>query len=71
MNAAKSQLDMIKEKSNNKEMYAKQLMHQVRNTIQNNLIELDATKQQRDDLITQLNEIKKGRLFLNVYGISY
>lgn len=71
MNAAKSQLDIIKEKSDNKDICkAKKLMFHARNTIENNLIELKATKQQRDDLITQLEEAKKGK-FLNVYGILY
>lgn len=56
MNAAKSEVEVTKAKSEDKEMRAKQLLQQVRSKIQNLAKELDATKKQRDNLMNQLDE---------------
>lgn len=56
MNAAKSEVEVTKAKSEDKEMRAKQLLQQVRSKIQNLAKELDATKKQRDNLVNQLDE---------------
>lgn len=56
MNAARSEVEVTKAKSEDKEMRAKQLLQQVRSKIQNLAKELEATKKQRDNLVNQLDE---------------
>lgn len=49
-------MEVTKAKSEDKELRAKQLLQHVRTKIMNMTKELDVTKKQRDDLISQLEQ---------------
>lgn len=66
-------IQVAKTKSEEKEMHAKQLLQQVKITIQNLTRELNSTKKQRDCLIARLDEVDSGKSILLIihFIISY
>lgn len=68
MSAAKSEVEVTKAKSEDKELRAKQLLQQVRSKIQNLTKDLDSTRKQRDSFKARLDEAESGkRLLFIVY----
>ncbi|XP_050441789.1 nucleoprotein TPR-like [Adelges cooleyi] len=60
LHAAKSEVEIIKTNSQEKELRAKQLLQQVRNRMLTLSKELETTKKQRDGLMTRLDEAERG-----------
>lgn len=70
MNAAKSEVEVTKAKSEDKELRAKQLLQQVRSKIQNLTKDLDSTRKQRDSFKARLDEAESGKRLLFIVYFS-
>lgn len=66
MSAAKSEVEVTKAKSEDKEMRAKQLLQTVRTRIQNLSKELDTMKKQRDGLLARIDGAENSKSIIYI-----